>query len=88
MATRKVFRDGKVHVRACMCSTCIFRPGNLMRLEAGRVKQLVRDATRADSCIPCHETLSRKQAVCRGFFDRHPTAPLQIADRLGFVVFE
>jgi hypothetical protein len=24
-------------------------------------------------------------SVCRGFFDRHKTAPLQIAERLGFI---
>jgi len=89
MKSRKVFRNGKVHdVAARMCDTCIFRPGNLMHLEAGRVESMVREATGIESCITCHETLSGFQAVCRGFFDRHATAPLQIADRLGYVVFQ
>jgi len=88
MKSRKVFRDGKVHVCVKMCETCIFRPGNLMHLEEGRVESMVREATKNESCITCHETLSGYQAVCRGFFDRHATAPLQIADRLGFVVYQ
>jgi len=83
-----VFRDGKVHVCARMCDTCIFRPGNLMYLEDGRVESMVREATGNESCITCHETLSGYQAVCRGFFDRHATAPLQIADRLGYIAFQ
>jgi len=88
MKSRKVFRDGKVHVAARMCDTCIFRPGNLMSLQEGRVESMVRQATRNESCITCHETLSGFQAVCRGFFDRYATAPLQIADRLVYVVFQ
>jgi hypothetical protein len=48
---------------------------------------MVRDATRRDSCIPCHETLGGDDWVCRGFFDLHATAPLQIAERLGCVVY-
>jgi len=86
--SRMVFRDGKVHVCARMCDTCIFRPGNLMYLEDGRVESMVREATGNESCITCHETLSGYQAVCRGFFDRHATAPLQIADRLGYIAFQ
>jgi hypothetical protein len=59
-----------------------------MTLKPGRVEQLVKEATRRESCIPCHETLSGKQAVCRGFFDRHATAPLQIADRLKLIEWQ
>ncbi len=81
------YRDGLVHVCRTQCSTCIFRAGNLMRLQPGRVKSMVAQATKADSCIPCHQTLDGKQSVCRGFFDRHQTAPLQIAQRLGLVKF-
>src|SRR5476651_2454024 len=76
--SRKVFRDGKVYVCARMCDTCIFRPGNLMNLEEDRVEQMVAQATRAESCIPCHQTLSGKQAVCRGFFERH--APSTVSE--------
>lgn len=84
-----VFRKGKVHVMAERCATCIFRPGNLMHLKRGRVASMVRAAKRRESCIPCHETThTRAPAVCRGFFDRHATAPLQIAERLGYVEFD
>jgi hypothetical protein len=72
-----------------MCDTCIFRPGNLMRLSRGRVAQMVRDATRAEGCIICHDTsYGAEPAVCRGFFDLHPTQPLQVADRLGFIEWQ
>lgn len=57
-----------------------------MHLAEGRVEQMVADATRDDGCIPCHKNLERPgQAVCRGFYDRHPTQPLQIAQRLGYI---
>lgn len=80
-----VFRDGRVHVCKDMCSTCIFRPGNLMELNPGRVKGMIADATRDGSTIVCHKTLDGDNAACRGFFDRYPTQPLQIAQRLGLV---
>jgi len=87
--TSDVFRDGEVHVLERMCKTCIFRPGNLMDLEEGRVEDMVEQATADESCIPCHSTLDKEhQACCRGFFDRHPTAPLQIAHRLGMVAYD
>jgi hypothetical protein len=92
MSRHNVFRDGKIHVMEKMCKTCIFRPGNLMQLEPGRVEGMVRDATADDSCIPCHSTLylsgRPEHAVCRGFFDRHATAPLQIAERLGMIEWQ
>ncbi len=59
-----------------------------MRLEPGRLAGMVADAKAADSAIICHSTLYEPNvhnAVCRGFFDRYPTAPLQIAERLGLV---
>lgn len=87
-----VYRDGKVHVLAEECETCVFRPGNRMRLEPGRLAGMVRDAKRADSTIVCHSTLYRtdgvRHAACRGFFDRHPTTPLQVAERLGCVEYD
>lgn len=52
---------------------------------------MVRDAKRAESCIPCHSTIYRddvQPAVCRGFFDRHATQPLQVAERLGMIDFD
>lgn len=70
-----------------MCDTCIFRPGNLMSLEPGRVEGMVAEATANEGCIPCHDTLGPKASVCHGFFKRHATAPLQIAERLGYIVY-
>lgn len=85
------YRDGKIHVCDTMCDTCVFRPGNLMRLEPGRLAGMVRDATRADSAIICHSTLYQhevRNAVCRGFYDRYRTQPLQLAERLGLVEYD
>ena len=81
------FRDGRVHVQRRMCPTCIFRPGNVMHLAPGRRDQLVADATANQSAITCHETYDGDNAVCRGFFDRHPTTPLQLADRLDLITY-
>lgn len=82
-----VYREGRVHVQAQMCSTCIFRPGNVMDLRAGRVRQMVDEARRHDSAIVCHQTLEGDGSVCRGFFERWPTTPLQLAERLGMVTW-
>lgn len=95
MTSHNVYRDGKVYVCAEKCSTCIFRPGNLMKLQAGRVKQMVQD-TRGDegSTIPCHQTLegwgypeSGNNAICRGWYDAYAdeSALLQMAQRLGII---
>lgn len=85
MKKKGPFNDGFVHINKRMCDTCIFRPGNLMHLEEGRVEQMVHQATRRDSCIPCHKTLDGQQAVCRGFFTKHKTSLLQLAERLGVI---
>lgn len=73
-------------LRVCshLCETCVFRPGNLMELRPGRLRGMIRDALRADSCIPCHKTLDGERAVCRGFYDLHRRDTL--ACRLGLVV--
>lgn len=62
-----------VRVMAEQCSTCIFRPGNLMSLRPGRVKQMLADVRRDDSYIPCHQTLGtgRPSAICRGQADAY-----------------
>jgi hypothetical protein len=81
-----VYRDGMVHVQRRRCSTCIFRPGNLMHLRPGRVEQMVEECG-DDGCIPCHQNLTGKgQAVCRGFFDNHKNQVLQVAERLGYIL--
>ena len=35
------YNNGKVHVCEKKCSTCIFRPGNLMNLNPGRAKEML-----------------------------------------------
>ena len=83
------FRNGEVHVVSEQCSTCIFRPGNLMMLEPGRVKDMVDQTVAADSAITCHSTLGTDQnAVCRGFFDAYDTTPLRLAQAFDVVVFD
>ena len=78
-----------VRVMAEQCSTCIFRPGNPMNLQAGRVSGMVREAERNDSFIICHQTLdgeAHEGAMCKGYLDtgRVPQL-LRIAERLGMV---
>lgn len=91
MNRHNAYRDGKVHVCRQLCETCVFRPDNLMRLEPGRLVAMVAETKANESAIICHSTLYRDHvdnAVCRGFYDRHPTQPLQIAERLGLIEFD
>ena len=84
-----VYRDGRVHVLAERCPTCIFRAGNLMELRRGRVRGMLDEAIANDSAIVCHSTLSTGgDAVCRGFFETRPTTPLQLAERLGLIEWQ
>jgi hypothetical protein len=84
-----VFRDGHVHVCAQMCSTCVFRPGNVMSLEAGKLREMVDGAITNETAIICHQTIpeagGEEQAVCRGFFDRYRTAALMLAVELAVI---
>lgn len=73
---RGPYRDDKVHVMAEKCSTCVFRPGNLMDLKPGRVKDLVRGNLDDESALICHKTLAYSPgqpdgAICSGFFDAY-----------------
>lgn len=87
-----VYRIGRIHVMSKLCETCIFRPGNKMDLEPGRVEAMVKATAKTDGCIPCHTTTygqdKRGEAACRGFFEKHPTAPLQIAQRLRLITWQ
>lgn len=85
------YRGGRVHVLDDKCLTCIFRPGNLMRLEPGRVKGMVQGAVGDGSCIPCHSTLgTASPAICRGFWDRYGdrVMALRLAVFLDMVTFD
>lgn len=83
--THDVYRNGKVHLCEEMCLTCVFRPGNLMKLEPDRIEGMISDACKNESAIICHSTLNGPNAVCKGFFDKHKTQSLQIAERLGYL---
>lgn len=80
--------DQKPRLCSRQCDTCVFRPGNVMRLRPGRLRQMVRDTLAGGGFIPCHETIRRpdfRPAVCRGFSDQygHRSNLLRIWDRLG-----
>jgi hypothetical protein len=59
------------------CATCVFRPGNRMRLAPGRLAQLVEHHRATGSLLICHDTLSYGthpefgEAMCRGYFDAY-----------------
>lgn len=82
------FREGRVHVMARMCDSCIFRPGNLMNLDEGRLEQMIGEATERNTAIICHSTLFSENAACRGFFDKHPTPVLRIAAAMNAITFD
>lgn len=73
------------------CETCIFRPGNLMHLSPGRLKQMVDDSLAENKTITCHSTLPYGKnpgfgaAVCRGFYDTVGSKSwlIQIVERVG-----
>lgn len=95
MGRAEVYRDGKVHVLAERCASCIGRSvndGRIVGLRPGRVAGMVQDARAANSVIPCHSTLygqAEGPAVCRWYFDLpHQPAVLQIADRLGMITWD
>jgi len=89
------YRGGQIHVLAERCSTCVFRPGNLMSLSPGRLADLARENIAADSALQCHQTLEyatdpAPPAVCRGFYDSHAerVRPLWLARMMGLVTFD
>jgi hypothetical protein len=81
-----VFADGKLHVQAERCSSCIFRPGDLMSLRPGRVRNMVEQARADDSAVVCHQTLERSiGSLCRGSVEAFAPTAFQVADRLGLI---
>ena len=70
-----------LRVCAQMCESCVFRPGNLMELRAGRLRGMIEGSISEDACIPCHKTLDGQRAVCRGFWERYRSMTLMC--RLG-----
>ena len=87
------YREGEVHVVSKRCSTCIFRAGNLMQLEPGRVKSMVRSALDHHSAIICHATLvddDQNNAVCKGFFDsyKNQSISLSLAEAMDVIAYD
>lgn len=82
---------GRPQAMAAMCATCVFRPGNRMRLHRGRVAELVAHNNRAQGAVlTCHQTLRYGQhpelgrSACRGFVDAYPdTTSVLLAEALG-----
>lgn len=68
---------GKVRVLSRRCSTCVFRPGNLMHLRPGKLEALVEHHIASGSLLTCHQTLPYgdhpdfRPAVCAGFWAGH-----------------
>jgi hypothetical protein len=86
----KTFVDGLVHVRKRKCKTCIFGPNRLIGIDQERVDQMTTDADANDSCIPCHDHLYKDEdiePVCSGYFDRHSSALLRLAEAMEIVNF-
>lgn len=74
-----VYRDGKVHVLRERCTTCVFRPKNLMHLTPGRLKGMVEDSVADQTSFACHQTLAygdhtdhyEGEALCAGMVEKH-----------------
>lgn len=84
------WRDGHLWVLTQKCDTCIFRPGNVMRLRPDRVENMVKECVEKDTVIPCHQTLDGPRSICRGLFDVHrgEIVTLRLAAALGVLAFE
>jgi hypothetical protein len=68
------------------CSTCIFRPGNLMQLNRGRLADMVQLTRARDTNVVCHQTLGEPfGAMCRGSVDERAGQLVRIAERLNAV---
>jgi hypothetical protein len=69
--------DRRPRLLSEQCSTCVFRPGNPMRLQPGRLRDLVQQNLAVGAFLTCHDTLPYGrypgvgEAMCRGFFDRY-----------------
>ncbi|MFB8235495.1 hypothetical protein ACFC58_02995 [Kitasatospora purpeofusca] len=85
---------GDVRVLSVLCDTCVYRPGNLMNLAPGRLRQLAQEALANNGHIVCHCTLpalappGTKGAICRGFANAHGRAvfALRVGAAFGRIV--
>lgn len=67
----KIYRDGKVHVRAEECARCLYGPARIV--SGSRARQITR-GTRGvvGSSFICHrnQTDGEPEAICAGWWDR------------------
>lgn len=89
----KVVRDDKVHVLKRQCATCIFWPDHRAAVDAERRDGMLASCQEQNTIVPCHEWMDTKTpVVCRGLYNQREVGPgiavLQIAERLGYVVFD
>lgn len=87
----QVYSNGKVHVMRAMCPTCIFRPGNPMQLQPGRVAEMVKTAKAGESTIICHETTHgqrEQEAACRGFWERYARDVMTLRLAMAFDIID
>jgi hypothetical protein len=83
----RTFDDAGVHVMAERCASCIFRPGNLMHLRAGRMADLTQQTDAADTNVICRQTLDRPVgAFCAGSVERRAGQAVRMAYRLSMIV--
>lgn len=83
-----VFDKAGLHVLSEPCSTCIFRPGNLMRLNPGRLKDMTDSTDAADTNVVCHQTLGQPVgALCHGSVERRAGQMVRIGERLNAIVY-
>lgn len=75
---------GQLRIMREQCSTCIFRPGNRMDLNRGRVRQMLAEVRRADSFVTCHKTLGTGEpgAICKGGSEAYMGQIERIARRI------
>lgn len=84
------YRHGRIHILSERCTTCVFRPGNLMHLPPGRLQDLVESNRAADTAFACHQTIygqTPDEALCRGYVDAYGDGitPIRLARQLGLV---
>jgi len=70
------------------CSTCVFRPGNLMHLRPGALKRIVDANLSTGTLLMCHKTTfgqAPEPIACKGFYDKYGPLQMvvQVINRIG-----
>jgi hypothetical protein len=85
-------KDNRPRLLSEQCATCILRPGNPMKLRAGRLRSMINEALQeGQQGIICHDTLTYGAhpdfgpALCRGFYQAYGPQNnfIRIMERLG-----